>query len=120
MLESSYQAQLIAKLEDRFFCLVLKNDEQFRQGIVDLTILFDGGRWAALEVKISEKAPYRPNQPYYLKLMGLMSWSATIYPENEEEILRELEQAFPDARCRETRDPKSKQQRLGQLHRREA
>lgn len=101
MLESDYQASLIAKLEEMFFCFVLKNDEQFRQGIPDLTVLFAGGGWAILEAKSSiRKKRYRPNQPWYLEKFGQMSFSATIYSENEEEILRELEQAFPHARRR--------------------
>lgn len=97
MLESSYQAKLIKELPKRFWCFVIKNN--YLQGIPDLTILFDGGGWAVLEVKPRKGAPYEPNQEYYLGVLGPMSFSATIYPENEEEILRELEQAFPSA-CR--------------------
>lgn len=100
MLESSYQAQLIEELPRWFHCFVLKNDPGFRQGIPDLTVLFAGGGWAILEVKVDEKAPYRPNQEYYLEVFGSMCFSATIHPHNEEDIFRELEQAFPHARRR--------------------
>jgi len=74
-------------------CFVLKNDEQYLQGIPDLTILY-GKYWAMLEVKKSSKEPYRPNQEYYLQLLGEMSFTATIFPENEEEVLDALQSAF--------------------------
>lgn len=101
MLESEYQAKLIKKLRRMFpGCIILKNDTDYLQGIPDLTILY-GLRWATLEVKASADAPIRPNQEYYVEEMREMSYSAFIYPENEREVLRELQQAleFPrDAR----------------------
>lgn len=92
--ETEYQRSLIMKLEMRFpGCVVLKNDPEQLQGVPDLTILYNN-RWASLEVKISEKAKYRPNQEHYLHRMDEMSFATTIYPENEEEVLIALEQAF--------------------------
>lgn len=92
--EAEFQAKLIKKLEARFpGCIVLKNDANYIQGFPDLTIFYND-KWAVLECKRSASAPYRPNQELYLEQTSRMSYSATIYPENEEEVLRELEQSF--------------------------
>ncbi len=74
-------------------CEVLKNDSQYRQGILDLTI-FHGPFWAMLEVKASASARERPNQSFYVQRMNGMSFAAFIYPENEEEVLTALQEAF--------------------------
>ena len=98
MLESKFQAELIKELKERFpGCIVLKNDPNYIQGIPDLLILY-GKRWAALECKKSKDAPMRPNQSYYVKRMNKMSFSRFIFPENKEEVLRELQSAFKSGR----------------------
>ena len=94
MTESAYQAKLIRKLKNLFpGCEILKNDSGYRQGILDLTILF-GPFWAMLEVKASEDAPLRPNQGYYVRKLNDMGFAAIIYPENEKEVLAALQEAF--------------------------
>lgn len=94
MRESQFQAQLIQKLRDVFpGCVILKNDPTYLQGIPDLTIFYHD-RWAMLEVKTSAKAPTQPNQPYYVDLLDQMSFAAFIYPENEEDVLYDLQCAF--------------------------
>lgn len=98
MTESAYQTKLIRKLKRMFpGCEVLKNDPQYRQGIPDWTI-FWGQCWATLEIKASATARVRPNQPHYVKKMNEMSFSAFIYPENEEEVLAALQSAFASRR----------------------
>lgn len=97
MLESEFQAELIKKLKVIFHgCEILKNDPNYKQGFPDLLILF-GTNWAVLEVKASEDAPYRPNQEWYLEKCRNMSFSATIYPENEHEVLTALKEFFGTA-----------------------
>jgi hypothetical protein len=93
--ENSYQAELIKRLEARFpHCLILKNDEQYRQGIPDLTVLY-GSRYALLEVKRSSTEAAEPNQEYYVDLVNDMgSFAAFIFPENEAEVLDALQHAF--------------------------
>jgi hypothetical protein len=92
--ENAYQAKLIRKLKRRFpGCLVLKNDAQYLQGILDLTVFY-GPTWAMLEVKASATAAERPNQAYYVRQMQDMSFAAFIFPENEEEVLAALQEAF--------------------------
>ena len=94
MTESTYQRNLIRKLEQLFpGCVILKNDPQYRQGILDLTLLWQKW-WAMLEVKASSKAARRPNQDYYVEQLDRMSFAAFIYPENEEEVLLALQEAF--------------------------
>jgi hypothetical protein len=92
--ESQYQAGLIKRLKKRFRgCEILKNDPSYRQGILDLTIFY-GPCWATLEVKASASAAERPNQAYYVEKLNNMSFAAFIFPENEEEVLTALQEAF--------------------------
>jgi hypothetical protein len=99
MLESTYQARLIKKLRRMFpDCIILKNDTDYLQGVPDLTILYLDN-WACLEVKASKSAPEQPNQRYYVETLDRMSFAAFIYPENEEEVLYDLQQAFEPRRA---------------------
>lgn len=92
--ENAFQAHLIKRLKNEFpGCIVLKNDANYIQGIPDLIVLHNG-TWAALEVKRSSDAPYQPNQEYYVNRMNDMSYAAFVFPENEEEIFYDLQQAL--------------------------
>lgn len=94
MLERNFQASLIRELKDIFpGCIIVKNDPEYLQGFPDLTIFF-GEHWALLECKRSENDPHRPNQDYYINKADEMSFARFIYPENKEEVLYELQQAF--------------------------
>lgn len=98
MRESTYQRDLIKKLREMFpGCEILKNDSSYIQGIPDLTIFYND-RWAMLEVKTSANAEERPNQRHYVETMDQMSFAAFIYPENEEEVLNELQHTFSNRR----------------------
>lgn len=97
-LEREFQLKLIKRLKDTFPGIhILKNDSSYRQGIPDLT-LFYNDRWAVLEVKQSATADERPNQGYYVDMLNAMSYAAFIYPENEEDIFDDLQQAFRSRR----------------------
>ena len=74
-------------------CIVTKLDSGDIQGIPDLLVLYKN-KWATLENKKSKNATKRPNQEYYVNKMNEMSFSRFIYPENKEEVLNELQQAF--------------------------
>lgn len=94
MLESKFQSDLKDDLKRLFpGCIVTKLDSSYIQGIPDLLVLYED-KWATLECKKSANARRQPNQPYYVDKMNEMSFSAFIYPENKEEVLRELQQAF--------------------------
>ena len=98
MTENKYQRELIKTLESRFpGCVVLKNDAAYQQGILDLTLLFED-KWAALEVKASKDAILQPNQEYFIHKFNDMSFACIICPENEEEVLSALEEAFAPGR----------------------
>lgn len=77
--------------------MVLKNDPTYIQGIPDLTILYNN-KWATLECKRSDKESHRPNQDYYVSIMDKMSFSRFICPENEKEVLNELQSALRSGR----------------------
>jgi hypothetical protein len=97
MTESQYQAKVIKKLEDMFpGCSIMKTDPAYRQGYPDLVILWHKF-WAALEIKTSAGAHRQPNQRYHVTKLNDMSFAAFIYPENEREVLRALQQAFKSA-----------------------
>ena len=94
MLENKFKTNLINELEEMFpGCMVLHLDPNEVQGIPDLIILYED-KWAVLEGKKSANATHRPNQDYYVNLMNDMSFAAFIYPENKQEVLYELQQAF--------------------------
>jgi hypothetical protein len=94
MKESKFQSDLIKKIKARYpGSIVLKNDSSYLQGIPDLTV-FHKDRWAALEIKKSAKANKQPNQEYYVNKMNDMSFSRFVYPENEAEVLQDLDRHF--------------------------
>lgn len=94
MRENEYQRKLIKKLKDMFpGCEVLKNDPNYIQGVPDLMVLYHD-KWAALECKRSSKSPLRPNQDYYISKLNCMSFSRLISPDNEKEVLDELQRSF--------------------------
>lgn len=94
MLEKNFQRNFINEILNRFpGAIVLKNDPTYIQGFPDLIILYRN-HWAVIECKKSRYEPYQPNQEFYLAVTNDMSYSATVYPENMEDILNELQQAL--------------------------
>lgn len=94
MRESKFQAKLKKKLKSMFpGCIVTKMDPTDIQGMPDLLILYKN-KWATLELKRSRNATHQPNQDYYVDKMNEMSFSRFIFPENEEEVLHELQQSL--------------------------
>ena len=92
--ESSFQGSLIKKIKECIpDSIVMKNDAGYIQGIPDLIVL-KGNTWAALECKKSGSAKHRPNQDYYISKMNEMSYASFVYPENEKEVLDELQRTF--------------------------
>lgn len=93
-LESRFQSELKKRLYDMFpECIVLKNDANSQQGIPDLVVLWRD-KWALLEVKRNENATEQPNQRWFVDKANEFAYGAIVCPENAEEILYELQQAF--------------------------
>ncbi len=99
MLERHYQRDLIKTIKGRFpigTCDVLKNNSGYRQGIPDLSV-FLPGFWAWLEVKPEKPTraeDWEPNQEWYVEWANRLTFGATIYPENEKEVLDALVSAY--------------------------
>lgn len=93
-LESKFQKDLMDEIRELYpGCLIMKNDSGYIQGIPDWTILYKD-KWAVLEAKRDKDAPIQPNQPYYVEELDKMSFSRFVYPENKDEVLRELRKVF--------------------------
>lgn len=93
-LESKFQKELVDEIKKRFpGSVVLKNDSSYIQGFPDWTVLYKD-KWAVLEAKRQKNAKKQPNQEYYVGVLDGMSFSRFVYPENKEEVLNELQQAF--------------------------
>jgi Holliday junction resolvase-like predicted endonuclease len=96
--ENQYQAKLIRKLKRMFPGIeVLKQDPSYQQGMLDLILLYRD-KWASLEVKKDADAEVQPNQGFFVRKLNKMSFASYIYPENEEEVLNALQQAFEPPR----------------------
>ena len=94
MTESQYQVHVIRRLKNTFpGCTVLKNDSSYQQGIPDWS-LFWRDKWGMLEIKAHQDAPIQPNQAYFIEKFNGESFAAFVYPENEEEVFRALQEAF--------------------------
>lgn len=94
MLESDFQARVQKKLRIMFpGCIIVKVQTGYIQGIPDRLVIWND-RWAFLEFKKSANAEKQPNQEWYVDKLDKMSFAAFIFPENEEEVLRDLQQAF--------------------------
>ena len=97
-LERAIQPRIIAKIKQRLpGAKVFKGDSRFQQGTLDLIILYRD-RWAMLEVKRSETATRQPNQQYFVDELNQMSYAALIHPDNEEDILNEVQRALQTER----------------------
>ncbi len=89
--EGRFQDSLVEDLESLFpQCIIMKQDANYRQGIPDILVLFRG-HWAFLECKKSATARHQPNQPWYVAYGREHSFGAFIFPENKDDVLRELE-----------------------------
>jgi len=97
--EGKFKEKLIGEIEKELpGCIVTKLEADFKNGIPDILILYNG-KWATLEAKkdISEVTKQRPNkmaQDNYVATMDKMSFSRYVYPQNKKEIIDELKLHF--------------------------
>jgi hypothetical protein len=96
--ERTYQAKLIRRIREMFpGCIILKNDSAYLQGVPDILVLYNCN-WAMLEVKASDESDVQPNQQYYVELLDNMSFASFINPQNEEDVLHDLQHTFRSLR----------------------
>ena len=95
MKESTFQAKLIKRLKASYpDSDILKNDANYSQGYPDLTVRIVGECFM-LECKASATASQRPNQQYYVdRINDTGGFARFIYPENEEEVLDEIQRSL--------------------------
>lgn len=94
MRESDFQKKLKRDIESRLpGVIIFKTDCCQMQGVPDLLLLYKD-KWGMLEVKKSETASRRPNQPTRVDLFNKMSYASFVYPENKEDVLNDLERFF--------------------------
>lgn len=94
MRESVFERKFLDTLYTEFpGCFILKNDASLIQGIPDRLFLHNSF-WAMLEFKKSLTARMQPNQELYIEKFGEMSFSAFVCPENAEDVLYGLHQAY--------------------------
>lgn len=95
---TGFKRKLVQELELLFpGCWIISNNANDMPGVPDLLILYKN-KWAMLEAKASAKSSHRPNQPYYVDMFDTMSFARFVYPENVEEVLYDLQQAFEPRR----------------------
>ena len=93
-LESDFQKELMDEIRAIYpGCVILKNDSGYIQGFPDWTIFYKD-KWVVLEAKAHRKAKHQPNQDYYVEKLNEMSYSSFVYPENKEQVLRDLSDIF--------------------------
>lgn len=97
--ETPFQADVVLKIRKMFpGCIITRGNSASLQGIPDVFIVY-GDRWAMLEFKRSPNEVHQPNQDWYVDMLNKWSFAAFIFPENEEEVLRELQHAFRPRRA---------------------
>ena len=89
-LESKFQKELMDEIRSEYpGCVIMKNDSGYIQGFPDWTILYED-KWAVLECKREVNAKKQPNQEYYVDKLNGMSFSRIVYPENKDEVLKDI------------------------------
>lgn len=102
MAESNFQKKVSLWLRQKgCFVLIISAGPGIPDGSPDIIALFPGGGWAALEAKAKYpyrkdgqplKGAFRPLQIPTIKKLDDMYYSKAVYPENWEEVKKELSQ----------------------------
>lgn len=91
MIEKNFQSKVVKWLKQKG-CYVLTTTVHpgIPDGCPDIVALFDGGGWAALEIKKDVRAKFQPLQKATIEKLDKMFYSKAVYPENWEETKKEL------------------------------
>ena len=94
-LESRFKSQVVSDIRKKILpgCLLTMGNSASQQGIPDVFIVYYD-KWAMLEFKRSPTEIHQPNQDWYVDMLNDWSFAAFIFPENEEEVLRDLQHAL--------------------------
>lgn len=93
-LERDFETDFIDDLERLFpGCEIIKGASMYRQGIPD-RIMFYEDFYAFFELKRSARAAQQPNQGWYVEKFDSWSFAAFVYPENKNEVLDAVREAF--------------------------
>lgn len=93
--ETDFKNNLYNEIRDRFpGTEVVINDSGYIQGFPDATVYFPNGRYFLLEGKRTCNSSRRPNQEYYVNQSPLCNHADFVYPENKDDILKELERRY--------------------------
>lgn len=91
MAEQGFQTKVVRWLRQKgCHVIIMSAVPGVPDGTPDVLALFDGGGWAALEIKASAKAKFRPLQKPTIAKLDKMFFSRAVYPENWKEIQEEL------------------------------
>lgn len=91
---NGFKTKFIKRVEEEFpGAIVLLMDAGYIQGVPDIFVVY-GRSWAALEVKAAHNSRHQPNQDWWVTRLRDYSYASFVYPENEEEVLNELQLAF--------------------------
>jgi len=94
MNENMFQRKIIQRLKVEFpECVVMKQDPTYKQGIPDLVVFYHD-KYAMLECKKSANASHQPQQDYYISKFNSWSYASFIYPENVDQVFKELSEVL--------------------------
>lgn len=90
--EAKFQAKIVSYLKKKG-CVVLKYEQNAttHSGFPDI-LFMESGFWGAIEVKKSKNAKFQPLQKEMIEKLDKMSWARVVYPENWEEVKKEIEE----------------------------
>lgn len=72
------------------FVWICKQDSTTQKGVADLFFCIEG-MYGFLELKATKNSPRRPGQEAFIKKMDEWSYARMVYPENWNEVKKELE-----------------------------
>lgn len=94
MNETEFKKEFLDRVKREFpDCEITRGNSATKQGIPDTFVFYDNA-WVALEFKISPDAATRPNQSWYVERFNKMSYATFVYPDNADEVFREIQHTF--------------------------